>query len=221
MSRLAGKSTNEGWSLESVQHLVLEGVSWELYDHLLKVVGNRPLRLTYDRGELEIMSPLPEHEEAKELIADLIKTILEITKTPRRSMGSATFRQQLKRRGLEPDSCFYIQNLPRIAGKKRISLPKDPPPDLAVEIDVTHRSIDRLPIYADLGVPEIWSYDGKALHCLVLEQGAYRTSEFGRAFPKLRVGDLKAYIRIAEDKGDHTAAVKAFRAWLKKQRWIK
>ena len=219
MSRVAS-GTSE-WSLDDVEHLYLDGVSWELYEHLLKVVGNRPLRLTYDNGELEIMSPLPEHEMAKEVIADCVKVILEETRTPRVSLGSTTFRRKLKKKGLEPDSCFYIKNRSQIAGKKRIDLPQDPPPDLAIEIDVTSRSIARLPIYAALGVPEVWRYDGKRLICLTLYSGEYGESEHSLAFPKLRPQELVQFIGIAEKEGDQTAAIVACRSWVRRQRWVK
>ena len=222
MSRTASTSSSgPGWSFDDVQHIVLDGVSWELYEHLLKEIGDRPLRLTYDNGELEIMSPLPQHEMGKIAIGDMIKAILDECDIPRLALGSTTFRRRLKKKGLEPDDCFYIKSRALIAGKKRINVPKDPPPDLAVEIDVTSRSIPRLPIYAALGVPEIWRYDGKSLECLVLRGGDYATSEFSLTFPKLRVADLRQFIRIAEEKCDQTAALKAFRAWLRKQSWVK
>jgi Uma2 family endonuclease len=220
MSRLASKSRDEeqaAWSLDDVDHLVLDGVSWELYEHLLKEIGDRPLRLTYDNGELEIMSPLPEHEYGKEAIGNLVKVMLEELDVPRQDAGNTTFRRRAKKKGLEPDTCFYIQSQPLIIGKKRINLPKDPPPDLAVEIDITHRSIPRLPIYAALGVPEIWRYDGEKIQCLLLDKGKYNESEFSRAIRKLRVKDLLPFVRIAEEKCDQTAATKAFRAWLRKQ----
>jgi Uma2 family endonuclease len=217
---LTTSSLPAGWSLDDVQHIVLDGVSWELYEHLLKLVASRPIRLTYDNGDLEIMSPLPEHEDAKHVIGDMIKEILNELDVPRRALGSTTFRRRLKKKGLEPDDCFYIKSQPLIGGKKRINLPKDPPPDLAVEIDVTHRSIPRLPIYAALGVPEIWRYDGKSLTCLVLRKGSYVASEHSVAFPKLRVVDLRQFIRMAEETGDQTASFKAFCAWLRKQTWI-
>jgi Uma2 family endonuclease len=222
MIRSSIVSSSQGaWSLEDVQHLVLEGVSWELYEHLLKEIGERPLRLTYDNGELEIMSPLPEHEIAKAAVVKFVDALVVELDIPYQDLGSTTFRRQLKKRGLEPDGCFYLQSQPLIAGKRRINLPKDPPPDLAIEIDITSRSIARLPIYAALGVPEIWRYDGRKLYCLHLTDGEYVQSDFSLAFPKLRVNDLQPFIAIAEEKGDQTAALKSFRKWLKKQAWIK
>jgi Uma2 family endonuclease/parvulin-like peptidyl-prolyl isomerase len=168
------RSAQARWSLDEIDHLVLDGVSWELYEHLLKVADKRRLSMTYDNGELEIMSPPPEHEWAKTVIGDLIKAITEELDMPRLALGSTTFRRRLKKKGLEPDDCFYIQNQPRIVGKKRIHLPKDPPPDIAIEIEITRRCIAKLPIYAALGVPEIWRYDGKKLQCLRLDRDSYR-----------------------------------------------
>jgi len=222
MSRLSQKSSADtGWSMETVDYLYLEGVSWELYEHLLKVVGTRPLHLTYDNGELEIMSPLPEHENAGRMIGRLIEEITQQLDVPAIGLKSTTFRRKLKKRGLEPDECFYIKSQPKLVGRKRIALPKDPPPDLAVEVDVTHRSIDRLPIYAALGVPEIWRFHSGKLECLLLEKNTYRAVEYGLAFPQLRVGDLARFVRLAEESFDHTGTIKAFRVWMKRQSWMK
>jgi Uma2 family endonuclease len=222
MTQLASKHPGGAeWSLDDVQHLVLDGVSWELYEHLLKEVGSRPLRLTYDNGELEIMSPLPQHELAKIALGDFVKAMIEELDLPRAGFGSTTFRRRLKKKGLEPDDCFYIQSYSRIVGKKRITIPRDPPPDLAIEIDITHRSIPRLPIYAALGVPEVWRYDGRKLQCLVLDKQEYRASEFSRVFPKLRVSHLLPFLRMVEEDFNQTAAVKALRAWLRKQKWAR
>lgn len=221
MSRAATTHRVSNWSLDDVQHLVLDGVSWELYEHLLKEIGNRPIRLTYDNGELEIISPLPEHEIAKEAIADIVKAILEATDTPWLSLGSTTFRRRLKKKGLEPDSCFYIRNRIQIVGKKRINLPHDPPPDLAIDIDITSRSLARLPIYEALGVPELWRYDGRRLVCMRLTKSGYEESQTSPSFPSLRLSDLLPFIRIAEEEGDPMSAIKTFRAWLRKQSWAK
>jgi Uma2 family endonuclease len=223
VSRTASTTSSlpPGWSLDDLQHIVLDGVTWEGYEHLLKLVGNRPIRLTYDNGDLEIMSPLPEHERPKKIIGSMIGALIEELDLPHDALGSTTFRRRMKKKGLEPDDCFYIKSQPLIGGKKRINLPKDPPPDLAVEIDVTHRSIPRLPIYAALGVPEIWRYDGKSLMCLVLRNDGYISSEHSLAFPELRVADLRQFIRIAEETGDQTASLKAFRAWLRKQSGVR
>ena len=222
MSRTFSRSSAESeWSLDDVEYLYLEGVSWELYEHLLKLTEHRRLRLTYDNGELEIMSPLPQHERVKIAIGKMISAILEALDVPYDELGSTTFRRRVKKKGLEPDDCFYIQTQPLIARKDRIDLAKDPPPDLVIEIDITSLSIPRLPIYAALGVPEIWRYDGSRLQCLQLHKDDYRDVECSIAFPRLRVADLESFIRMAEQKVDQNATMKAFRAWLRKQSWIK
>lgn len=222
MSRAISQSSHrEPWSLDDVQHIVLDNVSWELYEHLLKEIGNRPIRLTYDHGDLEIMSPLPEHEASKKAIARMIETLAEELDLPIAALGSTTFRRKLKQRGLEPDECYYVRNYRAVRGKRRISLPRDPPPDLAVEIDITTRSVERLPIYAALGVPEVWRYDGRQVHCLLLgDDGEYRASGTSLAFPMLHPAELTQFIRVARLQ-DYTTAAKTFRRWVRKQGWVK
>ena len=202
--------------------VALPNVSWETYERLLEDLSDCSApRLTYDRGRLEIMSPTPEHEKLKRRIEQIVDVVAAELDARVDSLGSTTFKREDIDRGFEPDSCFYVAQADRVRGKKRIDLDKDPPPDLVIEIDITHRSIPRLPIYADLGVPEIWRYDSRKLQCLLLDNGEYRESEFSRAFPRLRVGDLLPFIRIAEEKSDQTAAVKALRSWLRKQKWVR
>jgi Uma2 family endonuclease len=209
------------WSLDDVQHIVLDGVSWELYEHLLEEMGDRPIRLTYDNGDLEIMPPLYEHEVPKTMIGRAIETLAEELDVAIQAAGSTTFRRRAKQRGLEPDECYYVQSLPLIRGKRKLSLPKDPPPDLAVEIDVTSRSIARLPIYAALGVPEVWRFDGAAIQCLHLRpDGKYVASDYSRAFPMLRPRDLMRFVEMAQAM-DLTAAGKALRRWVRRQKWAK
>jgi Uma2 family endonuclease len=104
-------------------------------------------------------------------VGNCVRAIVEELDLPCRGLGSTTFRRRLKKRGLEPDDCFYIKSQPKVVGKKRLNLLKDPPPDLVVEIDITSRVIPRLPIYVSLEVPEIWRYDGRNLYCLLLQNG--------------------------------------------------
>ena len=131
-------------------------------------MGDQNRRLTYDSGELEIMSPLPEHEDWKKAIGGLVEILTLELDIPMRRLGSTTFRQKALQKGLEPDECYYIANEAAVRGKRRFDLRRDPPPDLVVEIDITHRAIDREKIYAAMGVPEIWRFDGRRLACLHL-----------------------------------------------------
>jgi Uma2 family endonuclease len=165
------------------------------------------------------MSPLPEHEAISRIIGSLVVELALATNSPMLMLGSTTFRRRLKKKGLEPDECFYFANEGKVRGKKRLNLPKDPPPDLAVEIDITSRSIERLPIYAALGVPEVWRYDGRRLRCLVLVEGEYRPADYSLTFTFLRPADLKSYIERAGRDG-HTATILAFREWVRKNGWV-
>lgn len=205
-------------SLEDVNHVVLEDVSWELYEQLLREIGDRPIRINYDQGRLEMMSPLPEHEEVKILIHDLIKALTRELNVELKSLGSTTFRRADKAKGLEPDECYYFKNERKMRGRKRLNLKKDPPPELVVEIDITHRSVDREPIYAALGVPEIWRWDGTKLECLELASGAYRTRTKSLAFPLLAPADLTRFIRMRNRIGEN-AIIRKFRDWIRANGW--
>jgi Uma2 family endonuclease len=133
------------------QALVLDAVDWATYGRLLRALGNQPaVRLTYDRGCLEIMALSHERENSAHLLGRLVVVITEELGLPVKGGRSTTFRMRNKRRGLEPDDCYWIANEPLVRGKNRIELRIDPPPDLAVEVDVSHSSLDRLAIYAAL-----------------------------------------------------------------------
>jgi Uma2 family endonuclease len=140
----------------------LSGISWQTYETLLKELSDRRLRLTYNRGTLEIMAPSPEHEFGKKVIGRFVETLAEETDLQIYPLGSTTFsRPELS--GAEPDECFYIDQIGAVQGKKRLDLTEDPAPDLVIEIDVTSSSANRLQVYADLGVAEVWIYNGAAL----------------------------------------------------------
>lgn len=166
------------------QRVILRRVSWGTYEDLLADHEDRSVpRLTYDRGELEIMSPLPEHERYNRLIQLLVTTAAREMGVRVYSLGSTTFKREELQRGFEADSCFYIRNVERVRGKNRIDLAADPPPDLVVEIDITSPSIPKLPIYAEFGVPEVWRYDGRRLDILLLEGDRYARAEESGALP--------------------------------------
>src|ERR671939_1507804 len=143
------------------QRVILHNVRWETYERLLADLQDSSApRLTYDRGTLEIMSSSSEHERYNRTIAQVVEELAVEMEIDLDNLGSTTFRREDLDRGFEPDSCFYIQNAVRVRGKKRIDLTVDPPPDLVIEIDITSPSLDKFPIYAAVGVPEVWRYDG-------------------------------------------------------------
>ena len=152
--------------------VLLTGVSWDLYEELLRVVGDRPIRMSYDRGDLEIMSPLPKHEKWKKIIGWMVEVLSMELDIPMEPLGSTTFRRNVLAKGLEPDECYYIANEAAVRNKDEIDLKKDPPPDLAIEIELTHRSVNRERIYAGLGVPGLWRFDGERADRLAADAAA-------------------------------------------------
>ncbi|HZK82813.1 MAG TPA: Uma2 family endonuclease [Humisphaera sp.] len=205
-------------SLDLAQHFVLEDATWELYEKLLQDIGDRPIRVTYDDGRMEIMSPLAEHEDVKKLIGRMIEMLTFLLDMPVKSLGSTTFRRKDRAKGLEPDECYYFRDEAKMRGRKRLDMRKDPPPELVVEVDVTHRSVPRLPIYAALGVAEIWRFDGLRLICLHLKGKEYAVRKMSLAFPFLEPALLQTFIDQLADRGE-TQIVKAFVAWVRKNGW--
>src|SRR5690349_10860660 len=148
----------------SEERFVLRNVSWKTYEHLLAdFAESRSPRLAYDRGTLEIMSPLPEHEELSHDLAMLVEIAAEARDLHIRGLGSTTFKRKDLKQGFEPDACFYIQNAEKMRGRARVDLAIDPPPDLVIEIEHSRSSINKLSIYAQIGVPEVWRHTGERL----------------------------------------------------------
>jgi Uma2 family endonuclease len=157
--------------------VLLQNISWATYEGLLNdYVDVRNPRFTYDRGDLLIMVLSAEHEEINETITLLINLFAEEFGIQSRGFGSTTYKRKDLSRGFEPDSCFYFQNEAKMRGKRRIDLAIDPPPDLVIEIDISHPTIKKLPIFASFGIPEVWRFDGKTLEIFRLEGGEYVTS---------------------------------------------
>lgn len=153
--------------------VTLRNVSWETYERLVEEdPGRSAPRFFYDRGVLEIASPSFEHEQIARIIASLVEELSVKLDVDVVSAGSTTFKRQGTSRGFEPDACFYFsENAAKVRGKRRISLDAgDPPPDLVVEVDITGPSASKLPIYARLGVAEVWRHDGDRLAILRLRR---------------------------------------------------
>jgi len=199
------------------ERIQLSGISWQTYETLLAELSyHRRLRLTYNRGILEIMAPSPEHEFYKKLVGRFVETIAEELNISIYPLGSTTFNRRDLRAGGEPDESFYIQNQRAVKGKKRLDLSQDPPPDLVVEIDITSSSENRLDVYAALGVPEIWRYDGNSFSINRLENQTYVYSEQSLAFPDVPVQEISRFLQQAVNM-DYLELISAFRSWVKSQ----
>jgi Uma2 family endonuclease len=193
----------------------LSGISWNTYETLLEELSDRHLRLTYNRGNLEIMAPSPEHELNKEVLGRFIETIAEEFEVKIYPLGSTTLKQ-LKLSGAEPDKCFYIRNIAAVQGKRRLDMAEDPAPDLIVEIDITSSSQNRLQVYADLGVAEVWIYDGECLIIQQLQNDAYIATRYSQFFVNLAISDIAGWLQQSATM-DYLELVKSFRRWVKSQ----
>lgn len=203
---------------ESAQRVVLHGVSWETYEHLLAdLTDSSAPRLAFDQGVLEIMSPTAEHEEYNRTLALLIEVVAEEMNRDVRRLGSTTFKREDLLKGFEPDSCFYIQSAEYIRGKKRIDLTQDPPPDIIIEIDITRSSLDKLPIYARIGVPEVWRYDGTHVRIFKLEGELYTEVEHSIALPVLTRTLATQFLEESIELKS-TAWLRRVREWARQQR---
>lgn len=198
------------------QRVLLHDVIWQEFEAILEELGeHRAARLAYNQGTLEIMTPLPEHEDNKEIIGDLVKALLEELDIEFRSLGSTTFKNEKMAQGIEPDQCFYIQNEVAIRGKKRIDLSVDPPPDLGLEIDVSSRT--QPSIYEALGVSQLWQFDKGRLQINVLRSGNYVESSDSPNFPGMRLVEvIPQYLEESKTRG-RNATLKAFRTWVRSQ----
>ncbi len=197
----------------------IPNVPWEMYEQLLKAFeSKRNLKLTYDRGALEIMVPSQEHEKDGEFLARMIVVMTEEFGLPIQHGGSTTLKRKRMKKGLEPDKCFWITNAAKVAGVAKIDLKIHPPPDLAIEVDVTRSSLDRFGIYRTLGVVELWRLDGDDLqfHVLGADKKYTRVSTSG-VFPGITPEELLTFVRQARNALNQNVPAANFRAWVKQR----
>jgi Uma2 family endonuclease len=160
------------------------------------------------------------HDRFKTLIGVILFVLAETLHKEIRGFGSFTHQRDDLARGLEPDQCYYVANVPAIEGKLRIDLAKDPPPDLSIEVEVSRSVLDRLSILAALRVPEVWRVHPKRIEVLVLREGAYEPSRRGLSFPEIDVSKLAKFLRIGAAHGE-MAMARELRAWLMKLKKVK
>ena len=196
-------------------HLVLYNVNWEIYEQLLEIFAQRPIpRMTYYQGTLELMTPLPEHERYGWTFGRLIIILCEELGLEILGLKSTTWRSKPKAAGKEADECFYIQNEAVMRGRIKIDLTVDPPPDLALEIDITHSAIDKMAVYAERKVPEVWRFANGQLTIHILTEVGYIESETSLAFGSFPVKELVQFIQLDSQKGEN-ARMKEFRTWVR------
>ena len=200
-------------SASAETRIVIPNVAWEIFESL-GASDCAGTRFAYDKGMLEIMSPSIEHEWYHRALGRMVETLTEELEIPILSAGSTTLKLQLKKRGLEPDECFYLAHELQMRGKRELDLTVDPPPDLAIEVDISRSSVDKLGIYADLGVPELWFYDGESLIVRRLDNGVYVERSVSDTFPFLDLREIERFMGHVEPLGE-TAWIRSFREWVR------
>jgi Uma2 family endonuclease len=194
--------------------VIWHNVTWDEYEALLEQVGeDSGLRLSFDSGVLQAMTLSPEHEKYVRFIERLVSTLSLRLRIRTLSFGSATLKNRQGGKGSEPDACFYVQTAAALGTRIRLDFETDPPPDIAVEVDVHHDSHSKLTAYAALGVPEIWRYDGRQMTLLRLDREAYVEAEASQSFPILTGPILTAYLTRMRDEGEFETLL-AFDRWL-------
>ncbi len=200
--------------------ILMHGIDWDTYTYFLKMFEeSRGARLTYDRGALEIMSPSLPHDDASRAFVFFLQILAEEWKLPLKAAGSTTLRRKQKQTGLEPDECFWLANAPRMAGRRQLDLRRDPPPDLAIEVEKSRRGkLDRMALYARLRVPELWRLGKKGLAFFRLEGNGYVAASTSLAFPGLDPVLVEKYIAEVAEAGDVFGVLRDFRAAVRKLR---
>jgi len=197
--------------------LVLRGLSWEEYEELLEAVGEaRGLRISYGEGTVQIMSVSFEHEYYAEFLKQLVGRICVILRIKVIFFGSATLKLQKKLKGAEPDGSFYVHSAATIGNKIHLDLNTDPPPDVIIEIDIHHESLSRFPIYAALGIPEIWHYDERQLTIYQLAGSKYSPTAASPAFPVLTSAILTEFL-LRSQSDDQYETLVVCEQWLQSQ----
>jgi len=198
------------------QRIILTDVNWSNFEDVLQELGEkRASKVACFKDKLEIIMPLPEQEFDKEIIGDMVKILLEELAVDRECYGSTTFNRKDMAAGIEPDNCFYIQNYRLMIGKRRLDLTVDPPPDLAIEVDVTSKT--QLSAYEALAVPELWQFSQGRLKINVLQAGKYVESSVSPIFPNFPIIEgVSQFVQMSLSQGS-SAALRAFRKWVRER----
>lgn len=212
-------TTTQPISSQSIEHpaekrVTLHHVSWDAYQTILEALGEqRSALLTYYKGTLEIMTPLEAHESGSSLIGQFITILTEELNFNLKTLASTTLNRLDLRSGAEPDQCYYIANEPLVRGKT-VDLATDPPPDLIVEVDITHTDINKNLLYAEMGIPEVWRYNGQQLKIYELHDGQYQEVETSPTFPNIPKEWLYKFLDECAQQGE-TQAKRNLREWIK------
>jgi Uma2 family endonuclease len=204
--------------VEPGQRFMLWQIGWDAYEKFIKALADHRIRTTYDRGDLELMSPLPIHEAIAYWFGHFMQVLAEELDFSCWPVGGPTLRRRNLNRGLEPDDCYYLANAAKVENWATLNLDRDPPPDLALEVDITSNCLDRMGVYAGLGVPEVWRFDGEAWHIHLLgADGAYQESPVSAALPYLPVAEITPLLNESLHLGDLRERFRILRHWARER----
>lgn len=202
-------------ALSGERRVVFRNLNWQSYQQMMQIRGeSRSPKINYDRGTLEATMPLEDHEFFARMIELFIRILVEELGYRIKTMGSTTLDYENLDRGAEPDNAYYIQNQPTVAGRN-VNFAQDPPPDLIVEVDITHTDIDKNRLYASMGVPEFWRFNGQVLRIYQLQDQAYTEVEISPTFPIISKEQL--YEFLTNCKLDEVEASRTLRSQIKNQ----
>jgi Uma2 family endonuclease len=195
--------------------LLIRNLGWERYEALRALLGDDGPRMYYLDGDVELMSTHIPHERFKKLLSFMVEALTEELDIPRNALGSLTFKRKLADAGAEPDECYYLANAGRIRDQKIVDLDLEPPPDLVIEVEISSPLLDKLRIYAGIGVPELWRFDGETLTVLCLgAHGEYAATERSAAFPFLPMPEIVRFLK-EYDPAEETRWGRRFRQWVR------
>jgi Uma2 family endonuclease len=198
--------------------VILDSVTWDTYERLITEHGERcGTRFTYDEGVLQIMVISSRHERPNRRLATLVEVLAEEWGLDIEQLGSMTFKRKDLQKGFEPDSCFYIQHADAVSGREEIDLKVDPPPDLTIEVDITRDALNRFPIFAAVGIPEVWRFDGTKVIFYQLESKSYVETSDSLAFPALNAETATQFLEQSKNMKS-TVWLRKVRDWAREQK---
>lgn len=195
--------------------VLLENITWQTFKIMLAEMGSdRTNRIAYDKGTIEIMTPLKPHESSNRLIEVFVGVLCEELGLELNRVGSLTLTRDDLESGAEPDSSYYIQNELLVREKDNIDLGFDPPPDLVLEVEYSRPKIDKLKLYAAMGIPEFWRFNGTTLIIYTLANGQYSETQISPTFAPISIKEIPRFIEESKKIGQ-IAATRAFRTWVR------
>jgi Uma2 family endonuclease len=201
--------------LSAETRTVLENVRWDTFVELAEQRRGSVPRMTFDEGVLELMSPRRQHENIGRLVGRIIETYTEVRGIEIQSVASTTFKRRDLQKAFEADESYYIEHAELIRPKEEVDLTIDPPPDLVIEVEITSSAIQKLKLFAAMGVPEVWRHDGEKLEMFVLTKGDYSARDHSRSLPELTATVINSILERRFEMGE-TSIIREFRLSLQR-----